>query len=238
MSTATSDLRFATGDLASSLTVKPSARARVLRLRVDPRTGAITLTVPRGVSRRRALDWAVGQREWIEKALADVPPPVVLAHGGELPFRGVPHRIDWRPERTRTVTVDDGRIVTGGPADTLEPRLLRWLKQQALVVLDRETRAFAAKAAVNVPSVGIGDPLSRWGSCSESGAIRYSWRLIMAPDWVLRATAAHEVAHRVHMNHGPAFHALVAQLFEADPGPARLWLRRHGPGLHRFGRRR
>jgi predicted metal-dependent hydrolase len=134
--------------------------------------------------------------------------------------------------------VADGRILTGGPLETIEPRLLRWLKQQARVVLERETRACADKADVTVARIGIGDPLSRWGSCSESGSIRYSWRLILAPDWVLRATVAHEVAHRVHMNHGPAFHALVAGLFGADPAPARLWLRRHGAGLHRFGRGR
>ena len=89
---------------------------------------------------------------------------------------------------------------------------------------------------MRVERVGVGDPLSRWGSCSSSGAIRYSWRLILAPDFVRRATVAHEVAHRVHMNHGPAFHALVETLFEADPKPARLWLRREGARLHRFGR--
>ena len=84
--------------------------------------------------------------------------------------------------------------------------------------------------------VGIGDPLSRWGSCSSGGTIRYSWRLVMAPDFVRRATVAHEVAHLVHMNHGPVFHALVAELHGADPRPARLWLRREGAGLHGIGR--
>jgi predicted metal-dependent hydrolase len=87
---------------------------------------------------------------------------------------------------------------------------------------------------VSVSRVGVGDPLSRWGSCSASGAIRYSWRLILAPDWVRRATVAHEVAHRVHMNHGQAFHRLVEELLGVDPKPARLWLRRSGASLHRI----
>lgn len=234
----TSELRFEVGAISANLVVKPSARARVLRLRVDPRTGSVTLTVPRGVSRRRALDWAAGQRTWIEAALADIPPAVAIAPGGELPLHGVPHRIDWREDRPRTVRLEEGRILLGGPADTVEPRLLRWLRQHALAVLDRETRDYAAKAGVSVGRVGVGDPLSRWGSCSESGTIRYSWRLILAPEWVRRATVAHEVAHRVHMNHGPDFHSLVERLLEVDPAPARLWLRRNGAGLHRIGRRR
>jgi predicted metal-dependent hydrolase len=102
-------------------------------------------------------------------------------------------------------------------------------------LLAAETRAFAGKRELKVERVAVGDQRSRWGSCSSTGAIRYSWRLIMAPDFVRRATVAHEVAHLVHMNHGRHFHALVAQLLEDDPAPARAWLRSHGAALHRIG---
>lgn len=222
--------------MSAVLTLKTSARAKVMRLRVDPRTGAVILTVPRRVSQRRALQWAAGHRDWIEKTLSAIPAPLVLAHGCEIPLQGVPHAIDWRPDRSRIARVEDGRIVIGGPEETLVPRLERWLRRQALDVLTRETHEYAAKAGVTVSRVGVGDTVSRWGSCSSSGTIRYSWRLILAPDWVRRATVAHEVAHRVHMDHSPRFHALVEQLFGADPTPARLWLRRNGAALHRIAR--
>ncbi|MGP1282805.1 MAG: YgjP-like metallopeptidase domain-containing protein, partial [Parasphingopyxis sp.] len=65
--------------------------------------------------------------------------------------------------------------------------------------------------------------------------IRYSWRLVMAPPDVLGATAAHEVAHRVHMHHGPEFHALVAEIFGRDPSAERAWLREHGAALYWVG---
>jgi predicted metal-dependent hydrolase len=207
-----------------------------MRLRVDSRTGAVTLTYPRRVSQRKALDWAATKQAWIEAAVSAVPTGLALAPGVVLPFEGEPHRIDWEPGRSRVVKVEAGSILAGGPAETLEGRLLRWLKRHALAVLSRETEEFAAKAGVSVTRVAVGDPMSRWGSCSSSGAIRYSWRLILAPEWVRRATVAHEVAHRVHMNHGPDFHALVERLFDADPKPARDWLRRHGADLHRIGR--
>ena len=84
--------------------------------------------------------------------------------------------------------------------------------------------------------IGVGDARSRWGSCSTGGDIRYSWRLILAPPEVRRATVAHEVAHRLHMNHGPDFHAAVAHLFGRDPAPERRWLREHGAALHAIGR--
>ena len=229
-----SELVFRGGATTAPLELTVSPRARVMRLRVDQRTGSVLLTMPRRASKRQALAWAEGHREWIERQLALVAPAQRLMPGAMVPLYDVPHVIDWSPERSRVVRVEPGRIVAGGPAEGLEPRLLRWLKRHALDVLTRETEEFAGKAGVRVERVGIGDPLSRWGSCSYSGAIRYSWRLILAPEFVRRATVAHEVAHRVHMNHGPDFHALVEALLGADPKPARLWLRRRGALLHRI----
>ena len=101
--------------------------------------------------------------------------------------------------------------------------------------MSSETAAVAALAGVAIKSVGIGDASSRWGSCSASGAIRYNWRLILAPPEVCRWVVAHEVAHRIHMNHGPAFKALEAELFDGDVGLARLTLRLVGPRLKRVG---
>jgi predicted metal-dependent hydrolase len=214
-----------------------SPRARVMRLRVDPRTGAVLLTMPKRASRRRAIAWAEGHRQWVEAALAKVPSAAPLGPGGSVPYLCEPHVVDWAEGRSRLVRAEAGRLIAGGPLEGLEPRLLRWLKRQAQAVLAEDTRHFAAKAGVEVSRVGVGDPVSRWGSCSSSGAIRYSWRLILAPEWVRRATVAHEVAHRVHMNHGPDFHALVEALLGADPAPARHWLRREGAALHRIGSR-
>ncbi|MFN3387358.1 MAG: M48 family metallopeptidase [Allosphingosinicella sp.] len=231
-----SELRFG-ADGGVPLRLVESPRARTLRLRVDQRTGEVLLTVPRRVSRRRALAWAAGHRDWVEAQLARVAPAGRLGPGALVPLYDVPRRIDWAPAHSRIPRVEADRLLVGGPEETLEPRLLRWLKRHAADILAAETREFALKAGVTVSRVGVGDPVSRWGSCSSSGGIRYSWRLILAPDWVRRATVAHEVAHRVHMNHGPDFHALVARLLGADPKPAREWLRAQGPSLHRIAAR-
>jgi predicted metal-dependent hydrolase len=221
--------------MSSELEVRVSARARMMRLRVDSRTGRVLLTVPRRVSRRKALEWAAGQSDWVEAQLALLPPVERLGPGSVVPLFNTPHRIDWVRQSSRIVALDERRLLVGGPVEGLEARVLRWLRRHALEVLAAETAEFAAKAGVSVARVSVGDPFSRWGSCSAAGAIRYSWRLILAPDWVRRATVAHEVAHRVHMHHGPDFHRLVEWILGADPRPARLWLRRSGPLLHRIG---
>ena len=207
-----------------------------MRLSVDPASGRIRLTLPPRVSDAAGRRWAEGQAGWIAAQRARLPVPRPFVPGAVLPVADAELKIDWSPDRPRRIDRLDDRLVLGGPADSVPRRVTSWLRCEAARLLREDTAHYAARAAVMVEAVTIGDPRGRWGSCSSRGAIRYSWRLVLAPGWVRRATAAHEVAHRVHMHHGPDFHALVAQLYEADPAPARAWLRRHGAALHWFGR--
>lgn len=221
--------------LRSGLEIVRHPRARRTRLSVDPTTGQVRLTLPPRMSEAAGLRWAEGHRAWIAAQRARLPQPRPFVDGALIPFGDGELRIDWRAEAPRRVAREGDVLVVGGPVDGLSRRVATWLKREALAVLTAETAHFAAIAGVTVDAVSIGDPRSRWGSCSSAGAIRYSWRLVLAPAWVRRATVAHEVAHRVHMNHSPRFHALVEQILGADPAPARAWLRRHGAQLHWFG---
>jgi predicted metal-dependent hydrolase len=206
-----------------------------MRIAVDPRDGKISLTLPRRAALRAALEWAESQRAWIEAALANTVAPRPLGDGATLPFQGTDLTIRW-DGGARTVRRASDLLVVGGPLDMVPARVLRWLRSEARTALEAHTRHFAARASVTVGRVRVGDPRSRWGSCSSSGDIAYSWRLILAPAAVLEATVAHEVAHRLHMHHGPDFHAAVQRLLGRDPKAERLWLRTHGAGLHAIGR--
>lgn len=210
--------------------------ARRVRLSLDPASGRARLVVPKRAALKPALAWAQGKTEWIAAQRARLPQPQPYAPGMALTVADMPLTIAWAPGSRRRVEVADGILSLSGPIETLPRRVETWLKQQALDRLTQETGQYAAKAGVTVSKVAIGDARGRWGSCAHDGAIRYNWRLILAPGWVRQATVAHEVAHRVHMNHGPAFHALVGTLFGSDPTPARAWLRTHGAALHWIGR--
>lgn len=203
---------------------------------IDPASGRIRLTLPPRVSDSAGLRWARAQQGWIDAQCARLPQPRPFVPGGQVMFDDCLLTIDWHADAPRRVVAAGDQLVLGGPRDTINRRILAWMKREALTVLSAETAHYAALAGVKVSAVSVGDPRGRWGSCSSSGAIRYSWRLLLAPAWVRRATVAHEVAHRVHMNHGPDFHAMVARLYAADPTPARHWLRREGAALHWLGR--
>jgi hypothetical protein len=221
--------------LPVALRVHP--RARRLKLRLDEKRGLLLLTCPPRGSRRAALDWAAGQRTWVDRQLASAEPAVALHPGNVIPFEGNPTRLEWLASGTRDVVLHDGTLSCGGPIDGFERRIIMWLRGRARDLLSADTAEIAGRAGVTVRRVSIGDAGTRWGSCSASGSIRYNWRLVLAPPEVRRWVVAHEVAHRVHMNHGAAFKALEAELFEGNAVAARSLLRRIGPGLKRIGGR-
>lgn len=187
-------------------------------------------------SARAALDWVAGQRPWIERQLAAAPAGLPLRPGCHVPYEGSERVIVHDPAARRGVRLDGDRLMVGGPLGSVTAAVERWLRAQARERLSEETAAFAAKAGVTVRSVSVGDPVSRWGSCSSSGAIRFSWRLILAPPEVLRFVVAHEVAHRLHMDHSPAFKAAEERLFGGPVAAARSELRRLSPSLRAVGR--
>ncbi|MBW6528032.1 M48 family metallopeptidase [Sphingomonas sp. RHCKR7] len=211
-------------------------RARRTRLSFDPTSGRVRLTLPPRASAAKALRWAVVQHAWLEAQRARLPQPRPFVPGTTLTVDDRPLTIDHRAEAPRTPRVEDARLVVGGPAEMVERRVAAWLRREALALLAVDTAHYAALAGVTVSGVSVGDPRGRWGSCAHHGAIRYSWRLVLAPRAVRRATAAHEVAHRVHMDHSPRFHALVAELYGREPVAERDWLRANGAALHWYGR--
>lgn len=213
-----------------------NARARRIRLAVDPRDGRVRLTLPPRASLKTGLAWAEQHRDWIATQQARLPESQPLEPGARIPLAGREVEIVWAGGGRRGLVLDGDRLVCSGPREGLERRVERWLRAEAMRVLGEETEEYAARAGVEVTRVSIGDPRGRWGSCASSGAIRYSWRLILAPPAVLEATVAHEVAHRLHMDHSPAFHAAVARLLGRDPAAERAWLRRHGSDLYWLGR--
>ena len=219
------------------LELRIDRRARRLKLRLDADRRRLILTCPPRASRRSALEWAYGQREWAERAVAQVPESSPIVPGAVLPFDGSELTLAWRADAPRTPALDGGILICGGPIESFEVRILRWLRAAALERLSTDTSEAAERAGVSVSSVRVGDAGTRWGSCSSSGAIRYNWRLVMAPPAVRRWVVAHEVAHRVHMNHGPAFKQLEAELYGGDGAAARSELRRISPRLKGIGRR-
>jgi predicted metal-dependent hydrolase len=228
---------FEDAALPVPIEIRPVRGARRLRLRFDDVRGMLKLTCPPRTSKRAALAWALDQREWIEAQIARSLPAEPFVPGASIPIEGAEVRLVWAACEPRTPRLGDWELRCGGPEDAFERRIERFLKRRALDIMAQEVAEFAALAEVKPTGVSVGDAGTRWGSCSSSGKIRLSWRLILAPPQVRRYVVVHEVAHLRHLNHGPEFKALEARLFGPGVSEAKALLRRVGPRLRRLGRR-
>lgn len=210
-----------------------SARARRILLRADAVSGSIRLTLPPRVAVGRGAAFLADHHGWLAARVAAWPRAMPFVAGAAIPFDGGTLHLSLAPGR-RTAREGD-RLIVGGTAETLPGRVTRWLKAAALTDLAHATHALTDRLGLPPAAVRVVDPAGRWGSCSSSARIAYSWRLILAPPAVRASVVAHEVAHLVHANHGAAFWALAREL-GGDPAPHRRWLARHGASLHWVGR--
>jgi predicted metal-dependent hydrolase len=208
------------------------ARARRLTLRLAPDGSAVRITLPRWCRSQDAIAFAEVRKVWLETQLAKVPAPVDPLARGTLWFRGQELAIDWHEDAPRQPALSASGLRLGGPHETLGRRLRRWLEGEAQRLMAQDLAEYCAKAGVPLPQLRLTRAGRRWGSCSTKGIVRVNWRLAMAPDFVRRSVVAHEVAHLVHFDHSPAFHGLLARLFEGEIAAADRWLKEHGRALY------
>ncbi len=140
------------------------------------------------------------------------------------------------PSRKNRVTLPDRllpRLCVSGQHEHAPRRLRDWLVKQAHEELSKRVAVHTGNLGLQARRVTVRDQTSRWGSCSSGRVLSFSWRLILAPSFVLDYVAAHEVAHLKEMNHGPRFWSLVRKTMPRME-EARRWLKKHGAELHRY----
>jgi predicted metal-dependent hydrolase len=235
-------------------TIRRSSRARLMRVTVDPRRGAIVTIPSRGVRSKsgaeRLAEAFLSDREaWLlhhlerqasqREKLAEMGP---LRDGGAIRFRGELHRLRIVPalpgRRRSTVTREgadsgDELIVAIGAGETrgLDAILEAWLRVQARSAIEREIERHALAMGVEPAAVTVRDTRTRWGSCSRARRLSFSWRLVLAPPEALETVVVHELAHLRVFGHGPKFWEIVSSR-RPDHRIWRRWLREHSIELH------
>ena len=227
-------------DLSAEVQVRRHPGARRLTLRVSRTSRAVIVTIPVQCDLDEAGSFLNRHIDWVRERLDSLPDPVPFRDGVAMPLRGEPHKVVFTgPSQTRIVSVvgvagHRPEIRVPGPLDAAPRRLRDWLFEQAKEDLSQRVRHHTTFLDLKAKRIAVRDQTSRWGSCSTTGVLSFSWRLILAPSFILDYVAAHEAAHLAEMNHGPRFWAHVKRTmpeFEA----AKRWLMIYGLDLHRYG---
>ena len=219
------------GNPPIEILLRRSARARRISLRVSGLDGRVTLSLPKGVSSAEALAFAETKSDWIRKHLAKQVEHLVPQIGGRILWKG--QEVEIRAAQVRRAQIMDGAMLVPPDPSMVPARIKALFKLQARDDLGAATRRYADALGLKFGKITLRDTRSRWGSCSTSGDLNYSWRLIMAPTEVLDYVAAHEVSHLVEMNHSAAYWQVVASIYPDYAAPRR-WLHENGQRLHRY----
>ena len=222
----------AVGDRLLPVIIRRLANARRMTLRLAPDGSEVRISMPRWGRTAEALDFARSRTDWLERQAAALTIAEPLQHGSPIAYRGSTLEIAHVPDGPRKPRLEGETILVGGAAESLAPRLRRWLENEAQDLLTIDLDDYCARAERPVPRLSLSNARRRWGSCSAKGWIRINWRLVMAPDHVRRSVVAHEVAHLVHLDHSPRFHAFLGELYEGDITQANAWLRQEGRTLY------
>jgi hypothetical protein len=219
--------------------IRRHRQARRYTLRIQAAKREVVLTIPPRGTLKEARIFVEKHGAWIAARLGRLPLAAPFAQDVVVPLRGEPHRIAHRRGARGTVwTESDGcgarLLCVAGQAQHLTRRVADFLQREAKRDLEAASRRFARDLGVAIRRLSVRDQASRWGSCSSTGVLSFSWRLILAPSYVLEYLAAHEVAHLVEMNHSARFWRVVSRLVP-EHQCAKAWLDAHGAELHRYG---
>jgi predicted metal-dependent hydrolase len=210
--------------------VRRSARARRVRVRVDLERG-VEVVLPARASERAAAAAVTELRPWIERRLGEVDllRRRLAARTGWMPYLDERLVLVAEPGRMRVHRRGQELLVPAG-ADEARAGLERWYRRAAreevAARLDRATQA----AGLRYSRLSIRGQSTRWASCAADGAMSFNWRLLLAPERVLDYVVWHEVCHLEVADHSPGFWALVESRCPEWRERAG-WLRRHGAEL-------
>lgn len=210
-----------------------SQAAKKLRIKVRP--DGIDVVVPEDRDNKEAIVFVIKNRDWVIEQLEraktlrtmrrpEKKAPGKILFGGELLPVNVFHSESWRAPNK--VVLRNGVIsITCGP-DTQIPvlrSLENWLRKQARESVMRHIAEIGKQVKREQNRIYIMNQRTKWGNCSALGNLSFNWRLIMAPDYVLRYIVTHEMVHLVIPDHSQRFWLTIQSLCPST-NKARQWL--------------
>ena len=209
-------------------TVRSSQR---LSLRVSSISERVTLTAPANTQHDVLLNFLKSKEAWIRDKIQRVSSKKIeVSTGSFIPIMGNKAEVKLCSNASSVKSISKSLLVPSKVANR-GLAIENYLKKIAREELTELANYYCSKLGVSYCSLKLRDTRSRWGSCSSTSNLMFSWRLIMAPKNVIKYLVAHEVSHLKHFNHSKDFWSEVYYLF----GPyqnERKWLRNEGANLH------
>jgi predicted metal-dependent hydrolase len=211
-------------------------RTITLRPKITPKR-EIHISKPILISVSSAIKFLEQKRKWLERIFMNAPQKISIKDGDTFEFLGKKVLIQHNSAEKSNFYSKNSRageniLIIGGTSEMLTHRVRDFVKNEFLAEVKKIIKTVPSE--FHPKKVAIRDTTSRWGSCSSTGTISFSWRLAFAPTEVMRYVIMHELAHTKFMDHSVHFWATVSKLYGDGVGRAKLWLIKNGHGLHKY----
>lgn len=213
---------------------RKSHLAKRVIIRVSAKNG-VELIIPKRVSFKKAMDFLYKKEDWVIQKAEELKEKVQIKFkiGAEIPIMGNMYRIAHSGNLRGITKISEDMLIVSGLEGHVPRKVKQFLIKLAKTEIIKYAKIEAAKLKISFNAITVRDTTSRWGSCSRSGSLSFSWRLVLAPKEILQYVVAHEIAHILEMNHSKKFWDIVEKLFP-NYKEARQWLRANGELLHSY----
>jgi predicted metal-dependent hydrolase len=217
-----------------------SKSARKLRVRVGLDGIEVVQPSARKVGEVEAFllsngNWVLNQLERI-KRFGGVRKPH-RKRAGEILYRGTLASVHVEDiggqKRANRVVFEGGRLVVSGglrARESVMKSLENWLRRQAREEIHRQLNVICPKLHRLPKKVLVMGQRTKWGNCSAKQNLSFNWRLILAPNFVLRYLVTHEAVHLAVPDHSNRFWLTVHSLCP-ETERAKQWLCANGHKL-------
>lgn len=215
-----------------AVALRRNSLAKSLRLRIDLIKRQPVIIAPKRFSLQKVESFLLQHHDWLDEQLTAI--MAKRACESEVLFQGKTYSLISQPTGRKRLSVQfdhlNQLIYHNTCPKLIKTRLKTVFKKEALALAQPLCAHFADRLGVSFKSLKIKDYKARWGSCRRDSMLSFSWRLVMAPPFVLEYVCAHEVTHLVHFDHSPAFWRVMADIYP-DYQQAREWLKQNSAVL-------
>lgn len=229
--------RFFTLSNGQQIPVIINNRRGVNNVTLRPKVGGnpeIHISKPWTTSTAFVLKFLESKRKWVEKIFSAAPRKEKITPNTTIEILGRNVKLIHDEHARGNCYVDAEKTVLciGGGADMFERRVRDFIKDELLKEIKEIIKTTPREYWPR--HITLRDTSSRWGSCSTTGNMSFSWRLAFAPYEIMRYVVMHELSHMKHMDHSPEFWANVGTLYGFGVERAKRWLNKNGQSLHKY----
>ena len=203
--------------------LRKNNRSNSIRIKIN-RKGEIIVSMPFGVSEKKALNFVISKADWIKKHQSEIKTRIKSLSPGN-GFRTKSHILKITTNESDKITgqLKGQELILNIPAPyNLEDHIVQeFIKDMVIKVLRMEAKQYlpvrlkqlADNNGFHYNNVRIKRLKSKWGSCSYSNNINLNLHLMQLPDNLIDLVLNHELVHTIEKNHKQGLWNLMENIY-------------------------